>query len=382
MGDMPVGLPRRRFEDENFILNDKKDFKGKMAQGWLAWEEFQLNLPIETASNGGERHLGRHNLPVDGFCEQTNTAYQFHGCYWHGHGCSPTSNRTIGKRSAEERHEDTLEKENYLRSLGYQVCSIWECEWRRHVDQTSDIKTFLKIFYRKAFGEQHGMNPSTILNKIIDGRLFGFVECDISVPDHLEFKFSEMPPIFKNFELSRDHLSDHMRQFAEKNDHLNRPQRSLIGSMKGDKILLFTDLLRWYLEHGLKVTRIYQIIEYESSPIFSSFGESVTEARRAGDVDTSKRLLADTAKLIGNSLYGKTITDKTKHRNVSYAFDELQASCKIRSNLFHSINPLDDGVFEMTSFKKSVCISTRSICVSIFRLKSLIGFIDRLFSFR
>jgi hypothetical protein len=39
------------------------------------------------------------------------------------------------------------------------------------------------------------------LNKILDGRLFGFVECDIRVPDHLEAKFSEIAPIFKNFEL-------------------------------------------------------------------------------------------------------------------------------------------------------------------------------------
>jgi hypothetical protein len=163
-----------------------------------------------------------------------------------------------------------------------------------------------------------------------------------------------MPPIFKNFDLTRDHLSDHMREFAEKNDHLTRPQRSLIGSMKGCKILLFTDLLKWYLEHGLVVTHIYQIVEYEPSQIFFPFGESVTAARRAGDIDSSQKLLADTAKLIGNSLYGKTITDKTKHRNVFYTCEERVASAKIRSHLFQSINPLDNGVYETTSFKKTV----------------------------
>jgi hypothetical protein len=64
------------------------------------------------------------------------------------------------------------------------------------------------------------MSLQTVLNKILDGRLFGFVECDTHVPDHLESKFSEMAPIFKNFELTRDHLSEHMRTFAEENDHL------------------------------------------------------------------------------------------------------------------------------------------------------------------
>ena len=43
---------------------------------------------------------------------------------------------------------------------------------------------------------------------------------------------------------------------------MSRPRRSLIGSMACEKILLATPLLKWYLEHGLEVTRVYQVIEY------------------------------------------------------------------------------------------------------------------------
>jgi hypothetical protein len=130
MGDMPVGLARRRFEEDDFALNEKRNFQGKLAQGWLAWREFRSGQTIETASNVGERRLGRHNLPVDGFCERTNTVYQFHGCYWHGHACSNETNKTIRKRTADERREDTLNKENYFRTFGYRVRTIWQCQWR------------------------------------------------------------------------------------------------------------------------------------------------------------------------------------------------------------------------------------------------------------
>ena len=57
--------------------------------------------------------------------------------------------------------------------------------------------------------------------------------------------------------------------------------------------------------HGLVVDRVYQIIEYEPNPCFRRFGESVSTARRAGDEDPDKAIIADTMKLLGNSGYGK-----------------------------------------------------------------------------
>ena len=61
-----------------------------------------------------------------------------------------------------------------------------------------------------------------------------------------------MSPIFKNTEISRHGIGDFMKGHAEENDIMSRPKRSLIGSMKGEKTLLATPLLKWYLEHGLE----------------------------------------------------------------------------------------------------------------------------------
>jgi len=92
-----------------------------------------------------------------------------------------------------------------------------------------------------------------------------------------------------------------MKQYAEENDIMRRPRRSLIGSLKGDNILLATPLLKWYLEHGLEVTKIYQVVEYTPKPCFKSFGDAVSAARRAGDADPSKAIIADTMKLVSLS---------------------------------------------------------------------------------
>ena len=73
------------------------------------------------------------------------------------------------------------------------------------------------------------------------------------------------------------------------------------GVMKAEKILLYSPLLKWYLNHGLQVTKIHRYISYTSSRPFKWFPEEVSSARRAADNDKNKKQLGDTAKLKGNT---------------------------------------------------------------------------------
>ena len=75
-------------------------------------------------------------------------------------------------------------------------------------------------------------------------------------------------------------------------------------------------LLKWYLEHGLVVTCIYTVIEYIPNAAFNSFMTQVAQARLDGDRDKDKALITETMKLIGNSSYGKLITNKEKHHDI------------------------------------------------------------------
>ena len=107
-----------------------------------------------------------------------------------------------------------------------------------------------------------------------------------------------MCPIFKNTEISRDDIGGYMKAFTEKQKIMPHPRRSLIGSCFGEKILLAIPLIKWYIEHGLKVTDIYQVVEYAPAPCFQPFGKAVSEARRVADVDPNKAIIADTMKLV------------------------------------------------------------------------------------
>ena len=95
-----------------------------------------------------------------------------------------------------------------------------------------------------------------------------------------------------------------------------------MGALSAKRILLYAPLLRWYLEHGAVITNGFRTIDYQPTKIFTWFVEQVTEARRTGDVEKSKALLAEVFKLLGNSGYDKLIEALERQTNVIYTKDE------------------------------------------------------------
>ena len=167
-----------------------------------------------------------------------------------------------------------------------------------------------------------------------------------------------------------------MKTFAEDSGFLKRPQRCLIGSMHAQKQLFLTTLLNWY-EHELVITHIHQVVQYHPLTIFEPFGESVTEARRNGDVDLDLRLLANNAKLVINSMYGKTIINKTTRRDTTYVANDSKASQIVRSAHFHSLNVLEEELYETTCLKNvflwrfhrlAIFVSLSVLCTHFFRV--------------
>ena len=118
--------------------------------------------------------------------------------------------------------------------------------------------------------------------------------------------------------VGREDIGELMKGFAEENGLLKKPRRMLISSYFSEKILLTTPLVKWYLDHGLEITKIYEFIKYTPEKTFEKFGLDVSKVRRIGDLDNSKTILANTWKLIGNSGYSASLLRKDKFHKISY----------------------------------------------------------------
>lgn len=104
---------------------------------WIKILEYKYNIKIQHAQTPeGEYQIyenKRVKYRLDGYCKIDNTqfAFEFDGCYWHGceycfhqDDVNAFSNKTFG-----ELNLNTQIKHEYLRNHGYTLISIRECEY-------------------------------------------------------------------------------------------------------------------------------------------------------------------------------------------------------------------------------------------------------------
>ena len=243
MQNMPTGSYTRRLAENEF----KPKGSIKMAIEWLEWVAQKERIHIRHQLNNVEKRVVDRKLPVDGFNPETQTVYQFHGCYWHGHDCALNRGKEFNekrKKPMAELLEETRANTECIRRKGYRVVELYECEWRQLKGTNRELQSFIATEVRRTLDRVQIMTPQRILSEVRNERLFGCVEVDIFVPDHLKEKFSEMCPIFKNTNISREDIGEYMQSYAEENKIMAQPRRILIGSLKGEKILLATPLLK------------------------------------------------------------------------------------------------------------------------------------------
>ena len=119
------------------------------------------------------------------------------------------------------------------------------------------------------------------------------------------------------------------------------------------KILLYTPLLKWYLDHGLKVTAFHQFLRYKRGKPFAWFPEEVADARRQADKDPDKRIVGDTAKLKPNSFYGKMIEDVARHADTTLTSDQRKVDAAMRSPFSETLKISKKSAMLMRSEKGS-----------------------------
>lgn len=125
------GSIRTYLQKHNIVITRQGNFSG-ISIHWLNHISTTQNIFIQHAQNLGEYQLPGTKLLVDGYCQETNTCYEFHGDIWHGNPklyqphekCNPFSKLTAG-----ELYQKTMERDNTIKSLGYSLEVMWESDY-------------------------------------------------------------------------------------------------------------------------------------------------------------------------------------------------------------------------------------------------------------
>ena len=97
---------------------------------------------------------------------------------------------------------------------------MWECE------QWQNFKTNekLKKHIRSNFPYKRPLSIDSLFEKIRDGSLDGYIQCDLVVLDELKANFASFPPMFKNTEVGKSNIGEHMQKYSIEVDLLKHPQ--------------------------------------------------------------------------------------------------------------------------------------------------------------
>ena len=94
-----------------------------------------------------------------------------------------------------------------------------------------------------------------LCNQVNNVELFGFLQVDIHIPDKLINKFSKFCPLFIMDSIPDKLIPSHMKEYQTRTGRKTiRGTKKLLGVTSAKKILLYSPMLKWYLNHGLKVT--------------------------------------------------------------------------------------------------------------------------------
>ena len=236
------------------------------------------------------------------------------------------------------------------------------------------------------YSDEYQIDGAPVLtHRLKERSWFGYAEIDIEIPNHLHPKFEEMCPFFHNKPVPSKAVPEHMLKYLRDTGRKRGEDKKLMGTLSAQKILVYAPLLLWYVNHGAVIKRVYRTIDYTPAKIFPWFVEQVTEARRTGDVEKSKALLADIFKLLGNSGYGKLIEALERQTNVIYTKDEKVVDRALRSAYFSDLDEIGEA-YELESRKSRITIRRPfQIGIAVYQLAKLrmlefyYDFLDRYF---
>ena len=143
---------------------------------------------------------------------------------------------------------------------------------------------------------------NTLLKGIKDDEIFGFIRCDVTSPDamiskHLKNGFL-FPPIITKQVIGDEMLPPFMRELNEHSK--SKEEASPVQTYHGTNLFLFTPLVKLYMELGMEISNVREVVQYYPGKCFLPFANRVVQLRSEAtrDGDDAKQL---TAKLFGNA---------------------------------------------------------------------------------
>ena len=114
-------------------------------QLWLKYLSNKNQIFIKHAKNTGEISIDKYL--IDGYCQEINTYFEFHGCLFHGCPKCNDSNKynSFKQETMGTTYNRHCRRINEIKSMiSGNLIEIWECEWDKMYKENLEVKFYLK----------------------------------------------------------------------------------------------------------------------------------------------------------------------------------------------------------------------------------------------
>ena len=143
-------------------------------------------------------------------------------------------------------------------------------------------------------------------------------------------------------------LHSHLPFLPERME-INKCNRLVCNLYDKKKYVVHTNSLKQGLNHGLKLKKIHRIIEFNQEVWLKPYIDMNTELRKDAKNDFEKDLF----KLMNNSVFGKTMENIRKHRDIKLVTTDKKRRKLVSEPNYHTINLISEdlSIIEMKKIK-------------------------------
>ena len=130
---------------------------------------------------------------------------------------------------------------------------------------------------------------------------------------------------------------------------INKCKKLVCNLFNKKKYVAHINTLKQVLNHGLKLKKIHRVIEFNQEAWLKPYTDMNTELRKLAKNDFEKDLF----KLMNNSVFGKTMENIRKHKDIKLVTTDRKRSKLVSEPNYHTINLISEdlSIIEMKKAK-------------------------------
>ena len=159
-----------------------------------------------------------------------------------------------------------------------------------------------------------------------------FLEVDLEYPQELHNSHDEFPLCPENISISDDWLSEYQKVLKNRLGLKGKSKKLCLTLFDKSKYVLHYSNLKFCLQNGMILRKVHKVLKFKQSQWLKSYIDLNTKLRQ----QATSKFEENFAKLMNNSVYGKTCENTRKYTNLELVTNKSQLQKYINSPLCSS----------------------------------------------